>query len=83
MRSPQSAVALGTGRPSPCRGRAAEGLLECARERRFGVVAHKLGNLRQRGVGAPELLRRHLHAPVGEIVHGRHSDQAAEAVSQR
>src|SRR5215813_4307035 len=51
---PAMARALSQSRSSPCRGRAAEGLLEGARERRFGVVAYELGNLRQRGVAAAQ-----------------------------
>jgi CheY-like chemotaxis protein len=68
---------------SPCGWRRAERLLERAGECGLGVVADNLGNLSKGRAGVAELLSRDLHAPIGEVVHRWHADQANEAVGQR
>src|SRR5207237_6903333 len=70
-------------RASPRGWRGTNRLLERAGKCRLGVVANYLGNLREGRAGIPELLGRGLHAPIGEVVHRGHADQANEAGGQR
>lgn len=54
-----------------------------ARERRLGILADKLRNLRQRRARATKPFGRNLHAPIGKIVHWRHAEEANEMIGQR
>ena len=61
----------------------AECFFEGARERRLGILADKLRNLRQRRARATKPFGRNLHAPIGKIVHWRHAEEANEMIGQR
>ena len=68
--------------PSPFRRRQADHALEGAREGGFGVVTHIQGNRRDVAIGLAQQARAQLHAPVGQVLHGRHSQKFHEAFVQ-
>jgi hypothetical protein len=67
----------------PRRGRIADDLLERPAERRLRRVADILGDLGEAQPAIRQQARRHLHAPLCEVLHRRLLDEVKKSIGER